>query len=46
MEQAKALEKEGCEIDYYGVKGNTQAEADKALDLLSKEVLEIVNLIK
>ena len=31
---------------YYGVKGNTQAEADKALDLLSKEVLEIVNLIK
>ena len=31
---------------YSGVKGNTQAEADKALDLLSKEVLEIVNLIK
>ncbi len=31
---------------YYGVKGNTQAEADKALELLSKEVLEIVNLIK
>ena len=31
---------------YYGVKANTQAEADKTLELLSKEVLEIVNLIK
>ena len=31
---------------YYGVKGATQAEADKKLELLSKEVLEIVNLIK
>ncbi|MBR6071716.1 MAG: phospho-sugar mutase [Acholeplasmatales bacterium] len=31
---------------YYGVKGNTEADATKKLELLSKEVLEIVNLIK
>ena len=31
---------------YYGVKGATQADADSKLELLSKEVLEIVNLIK
>ena len=31
---------------YYGVKGKTSADADQKLDLLSKEVLEIVNLIK
>ncbi len=31
---------------YYGVKGKTQKDADDKLELLSKEVLEIVNLIK
>ena len=31
---------------YYGVKGATQKDADDKLELLSKEVLEIVNLIK
>ncbi len=31
---------------YYGVKGNTEADANNKLELLSKEVLEIVNLIK
>ena len=31
---------------YYGVKGTTQKDADDKLQLLSKEVLEIVNLIK
>ena len=31
---------------YYGVKGNTEVDATKKLELLSKEVLEIVNLIK
>ena len=31
---------------YYGVKGETQAEADSKLDELGKEVLSIVNLIK
>ena len=31
---------------YYGVKGETQADSDSKLELLAKEVLEIVNLIK
>jgi phosphoglucomutase len=31
---------------YYGVKGQTQVDADAKLELLSKEVLEIVSLIK
>ena len=31
---------------YYGVKGQTQAEADQKLEKLSNEVLSIVNMIK
>jgi phosphoglucomutase len=31
---------------YYGVKGNSNEEADEKLALLTKEVLEIVNMIK
>ena len=31
---------------YYGVKGTSQEDADSKLDLLAKEVLEIVELIK
>ena len=31
---------------YYGVKGNTQAEADSKLDALAQEVLAIVDMVK
>ena len=31
---------------YYGVKGNSQAEADQKLEKLTEEVLSIVNMIK